>query len=375
MDTKAMVAVCGVLLLCVGAPALGQPSKATPVPAGTGESVPAMPSVDGPRFITDQEEHDFGRVFSRDPVSVMLKFKNVGNSALEILKITTSCGCTTTKLEKMVYEPGESGEVEVIYRPKSPGTSTAKLVTIQTNDATNPVTKFTIRATLIEPAMIEPERLQLGQIRAGAAAEAVFTLTSPDANIEVLEVTEERGLVEFEVRDAGPSENPNFPGKKLIIARLARKLPGGPLQIPVNIKVKAIPQPGQESVVSDLQCSILGHVIGDLENEPRFLRVSQADANKDFEVKTLVYSLSGTPFAITSTEITDNNIDDVAVTVAKASKAETGKEGYWVTLKGNPGNIKGAFRGRILVYTDLPDEGPKLITFNGVVRADGVAAR
>ena len=375
MDTKRMVAVCGALLLCVGAPALGQPSQATTPPAGTGDAIPASELVAGPRFVTDQEEHDFGRLFSRDPATVMLKFKNVGNSALEILKITTSCGCTTTKLDKMVYEPGESGELEVIYRPKSPGTSTAKLVTIQTNDATNPVTKFTIRATLIEPAMIEPERLQLGQIRTGDSAEAVFTLTSPDENIEVLEVTEERGLVEFEVRDAGPSDNPNFPGKKLIVARLARKLPGGPLQIPVTIKVKAVPQPGQEPVVSDLQCSILGHVIGDLENEPRFLRVSDANANEPFEVKTLVYSLSGTPFTVTKTEITDNNIDEVAVTVVKASKAETGKEGYWITLNGNPGSIKGAFRGRILVYTDLPDEGPKLITFNGVVRADGVAAR
>jgi hypothetical protein len=192
-------------------------------------------------------------------------------------------------------------------------------------------------------------------------------------NIEVLEVTEERGLVEFEVRDGGKSENAMFPGRKLIVAKLARKLPGGPLQIPVKVRVRAVAQEGQPAVESELQCSILGHVLGDLENEPRFLRVPVAQANTDFEVKTLLYSQSGKEFEITSTEITDNNIADVRVEITKASKAEVGKVGYWLTLRGNPGDVKGAFRGRILVHTDLPDEGPKLITFNGVVRADVAA--
>ena len=79
---------------------------------------------------------------------------------------------------------------------------------------------------------------------------------------------------------------------------------------------------------------------------------------------------SGKPFEITKAKITDNNIQDVNVSYEKANEAEVGKVGYWLTLKGNPHDVQGAFRGRIMVYTNLPDEGPKLITFNGVVRAD-----
>lgn len=372
MDIKRMVAVCGVIAACVSAPAFGQATQGSPAPQGTGQA--STPATSGPRLTLEMEEHEFGRLFSRDPVSVMLKFQNTGDAPLEILKVNTSCGCTTTKLDKMVYAPGESGQMEVIYRPKAPGVASAKQVTIQSNDPTSPVTKFTIRGTLIEPAMLEPERLQLGQVRTGDSAEAVFTLTSPDVNVEVLEIIDDSGLVEFEVRDGGKSENTAFPGKKLIVARLARKLPGGPLQIPVKVKVKATAQEGQEPVISELQCSILGHVLGDLENEPRFLRVPTAAANTPFEVRTLIYSQSGKAFTITKTEITDNNISDVHVEIAEASKAETGKVGYWLTLKGNPGTQPGAFRGRILVHTDLPDEGPKLITFNGVVRVDPNAA-
>ncbi len=369
MDSKRLLAMCGVLMLSAGA-AFGEPTPATTPPAGTGQAKTTDAPAEGPRFTMESEEHDFGRVFSRDPVSTPLKFTNTGNAPLEIIKVNTSCGCTTTKLDKMVYAPGEKGEIEVTYRPKSPGHPTAKLVTISCNDPTNPMAKFTIRATLIEPAIVEPERLQLGQIRAGEAAEATFTLTSPDKDFEIVEIIEERGLVQFETRDGGDSENPEFPGKKLIIAKLARKLPGGPLQIPVKIKVRAVAQPGQPPVDTELQCAILGHVLGDLENEPRFLRVPVAQANTDFEVKTLLYSQAGKSFTITKTEITDANIDNVQVEVTKASEAETGKVGYWLTLKGNPGDVKGAFRGRINVYTDLPDEGPKLITFNGVVRVE-----
>jgi hypothetical protein len=369
MDITRLMAVCGAMVLSAGV-AFAQPTTPTPVPAGTGTATPAPGMAEGPRMVLEMQEHDFGRLYSREPVSVMLRFKNAGNAPLEIQKVNTSCGCTTTKLEKMVYEPGESGEIEVIYRPKGPGASTAKMVTIQCNDPTSPVAKFTIRGTLIEPAVLEPERLQLGQIRTGDSAEAVFTLTSPDVNIEVIEIIEERGLVEFEVRDGGKAENPMFPGRKLIVAKLARKLPGGPLQIPVKVRIRATAQEGQPPVESELQCSILGHVLGDIENEPRFLRVPVAQANTDFEVKTLVYSQSGKPFTITSTEITDSNIPNVHIEVTKASKTEVGKEGYWLTLRGNPGELKGAFRGRIHVHTDLPDEGPKLITFNGVVRAE-----
>jgi len=374
MDMKRILGLCGAMAVCLSASAFAdEPTPPAAPPSGTGQAAPAATPVDGPRLTLEVEDYDAGRVFSRDPVTFNLKFKNTGNSTLEIQKVNTSCGCTTTKLEQLIYQPGESGVIEVVYRPKTPGKSTAKMVTISSNDPANPATKFTIRATLIEPALLEPERLQLGQIRAGEGAEAVFTVTSPDKNFEIESVTDETGMVTFEIRDGGESENPEFPGKKLIVAKLAKKLPGGPLQIPVKVKVKAIATPDTPAVENELQCAILGHVLGDLENEPRFLRVPTAAANQPFEVKTLLYSQSGKPFEITKVEVTDANISDVQVTYTKASEAETGKVGYWLTLKGNPGDVHGAFRGRIFVHTDLPDEGPKLITFNGVVRADVTA--
>jgi hypothetical protein len=39
-------------------------------------------------------------------------FTNTGDQAVTIESVKTSCGCTTAKLEKKVYEPGESGTIE-----------------------------------------------------------------------------------------------------------------------------------------------------------------------------------------------------------------------------------------------------------------------
>ncbi len=43
------------------------------------------------------------------------QFTNGGGTAVTITNIQTSCGCTVPTLAKRAYEPGESGELEVIF--------------------------------------------------------------------------------------------------------------------------------------------------------------------------------------------------------------------------------------------------------------------
>ena len=41
-------------------------------------------------------------------------FKNSGTESIEILDVKTSCGCTTARLKKRVYKPGESGQITAV---------------------------------------------------------------------------------------------------------------------------------------------------------------------------------------------------------------------------------------------------------------------
>jgi hypothetical protein len=45
----------------------------------------------------------------------VFNFKNTGKSPVKIKDIKTSCGCTTARMQKHSFEPGESGSVEVVF--------------------------------------------------------------------------------------------------------------------------------------------------------------------------------------------------------------------------------------------------------------------
>ena len=53
--------------------------------------------------------------FGDKEVRQIFKFKNEGEYTVTFYSITSSCGCTTTSLDKMAYLPGEEGEIEVIF--------------------------------------------------------------------------------------------------------------------------------------------------------------------------------------------------------------------------------------------------------------------
>ncbi|MEM7228380.1 MAG: DUF1573 domain-containing protein, partial [Planctomycetota bacterium] len=72
----------------------------------------AQDSRQGPRIAFERIEHDYGEVWDIEETITTFKFSNVGTDTLVIDQIKPSCGCTTTQLEKMVYEPGESAEIE-----------------------------------------------------------------------------------------------------------------------------------------------------------------------------------------------------------------------------------------------------------------------
>ncbi|MEM7672881.1 MAG: DUF1573 domain-containing protein [Verrucomicrobiota bacterium] len=41
-------------------------------------------------------------------------FTNSGDQIIKITEVKTSCGCTATSLDKKIYAPGESGEIEAV---------------------------------------------------------------------------------------------------------------------------------------------------------------------------------------------------------------------------------------------------------------------
>ena len=80
-------------------------------------------------------KHNFGNVFYPSDNKFTFKFKNTGNAPLVIDKATASCGCTVPNKPEEPIAPGEIGELDVIFRPKSGqvGQTVTKKITVVAN--------------------------------------------------------------------------------------------------------------------------------------------------------------------------------------------------------------------------------------------------
>src|SRR6266478_990433 len=71
-------------------------------------------------------------------IDVHFAFKNTGATPVTIRSLTSSCGCTTARLDKKTYAPGETGEVLATYSFRGQTRALRKIVTVVTEDGVPP---------------------------------------------------------------------------------------------------------------------------------------------------------------------------------------------------------------------------------------------
>lgn len=93
--------------------------------------------------------HDFGTIPQDSENRHVFTFTNSGSEPLVIENAKGSCGCTVPQYPKEPIAPGETGEIEVVYKPGKQKNKQTKTVTITAN--TEPrTTKLTISANVDE---------------------------------------------------------------------------------------------------------------------------------------------------------------------------------------------------------------------------------
>lgn len=99
---------------------------------------------------------DFGRVKEGEILEGKFQFVNKGKTAIHIRDVYASCGCTTTQLPKMMYEPGETATIS--YSVKTKGFRGPIRKTVEVNfeeDNLEPLV-FVIQATVITEIEVTP---------------------------------------------------------------------------------------------------------------------------------------------------------------------------------------------------------------------------
>jgi hypothetical protein len=166
---------------------------------------------------------DFGEANSGDEVSAAFEFENAGDSKLVINNISTSCGCTTSKLEKLEYEPGEKGTIPVKFNTRGYSGKVTKTLTVTSNDEETNHGRvqldITGKVNLKDFAEMEitPDQLDFGKVTFGKQYTKKVTIKNTGTlDLQVVEITH------------GPELSMEFPDK---IIR-----PG--LQMPLDIVFK-----------------------------------------------------------------------------------------------------------------------------------------
>jgi archaellum component FlaG (FlaF/FlaG flagellin family) len=98
--------------------------------------------------------HDYGQIEQDSDGTWTFLFKNLGDEAIVINRVRSSCGCTVPEWPREPIEPGETGKITVKYNTALTGTF-LKSVTVYSTAANSPV-KLQIKGKVV-PAQSEEE--------------------------------------------------------------------------------------------------------------------------------------------------------------------------------------------------------------------------
>jgi hypothetical protein len=79
------------------------------------------------------ESHDFGKIKQDSENHYVFNFINTGQEPLVISNAVGSCGCTVPEYPKHPIAPGETGEINVVYKPGKQEGQQNKTVTVTAN--------------------------------------------------------------------------------------------------------------------------------------------------------------------------------------------------------------------------------------------------
>jgi hypothetical protein len=99
--------------------------------------------LNAPHVLIDTEEYHFGQCIMGDVITHDFVLTNIGKSPLVVHKVKTSCGCTTSDLEKDTIAPGESTKIKARFSTYNKHGGQAKEIFLITNDPDQP--KVTMR--------------------------------------------------------------------------------------------------------------------------------------------------------------------------------------------------------------------------------------
>ena len=103
--------------------------------SGTQKAAPAGKSAESgfAKLVVSEEFHNFGSLKAGEVVTYTFIFRNEGTKTLQITEVDSGCGCTEVNIPKKSIDPGQEGQIEVIYNSAGEVGKQIKRITITSN--------------------------------------------------------------------------------------------------------------------------------------------------------------------------------------------------------------------------------------------------
>ncbi len=147
------------------------PAQAVPVQAAP--ATPAVAPENAPVIQVGNSSVNFGQVGPNSIHKATYDFTNSGKTVLSVANIQSTCGCSMPALTKdgqkypaplkepILYEPGQSGQVEVTFTAPAVKGSTTKHLYIVSNDPAKPRAELSLTAEVMVKVSVSPESVNL----------------------------------------------------------------------------------------------------------------------------------------------------------------------------------------------------------------------
>ena len=114
-------------------------------------------------------------------------FSNEGDSTVEISEVKTTCGCTTAKLEKMVYAPGESGVVTGTFSVGTRQGLQQKSISVLTKDLGQPDIRLSLSLEIPQLVTMKPGLL-LWRLGGELVPKVLSISPNSDLGVEIVSI-------------------------------------------------------------------------------------------------------------------------------------------------------------------------------------------
>ncbi|MCD4719827.1 MAG: DUF1573 domain-containing protein [Desulfobacula sp.] len=131
-----------------------------------------------PLLVIEEPNINAGTVVEGFLIRHTFLLQNRGDAPLHITKVTTDCGCTKVKYDKIV-EPDRNSYLRVAFNTAGEAGSQVKTIRIFSNDPLQPEIILDITAKVLKAVKVQPDRIFFNGL-AGRELKQTVTICAPD---------------------------------------------------------------------------------------------------------------------------------------------------------------------------------------------------